>query len=641
MLPVFQTLVLYAAAAVGLGGWAFRLGPGAVFAMGALSVPLMMVCLVTFTPFGVAFAAYAVLAASACGWLYLFSRSDQLPISYGSLFSHPVIVFPVVFALIALVASPEGAYLPHNWDEISPAGWGTWAQQILAADTWLHPDMQRPFANYPKAWPLAIAFPHVFFLPFDGTRGVVTQFVFHVGVLGLIYDYVRGRLAEIDNTRFDRLMAWAVVIVLVCAGTLWHLLPVNQLIERPLLYTAAGLFVMLMIADAWPEKTTPALLCAGLLIATGFAMKTSGLLHLFPAMAVAALIGGERKEKVRNVLLVTVPFGLVWLFWTFATTSPSPLPFHAPESAAETLDRGVSMLRYLFGYYATYKMPITIVACVGVVWALVDGKADRKIALALAILFLAYIGAMLSLYATSIASTTLEEFPSLERYSRLPLRLLHMVGLILLGIKSVALLANLKSDALWRWGAGGAVVVIVIGGGWQAYATSLNLMDLSTKSRESAAAKAHAGEMRAKLTTLRGIADARGMDKPKVLVIAQGDDGSINNFVAYYGAGVPGSGVPQRFIVERQWSWGTKKANDWMTASTADDVRAKLAVAEVILPIVLDDFVQPVLESLAPNAACAARPTDFIWIKRKDAGAGFECFANAVGGPQSRAGVPQ
>jgi hypothetical protein len=585
-------------------GW---LGARMFAALGLLVVTIFILQIAL----GVALApsAWVVCAMAGAGWI----RHGRacLPLS------HPILLLPLAAAAVAAL---QGGifYEPLAWDELS--NWLGWMRQAVATGHLDSPQIDNAVLGYPPGWPIILAFPNLVLGGIDDSRSTALFLLFHVAVLGLVHDVVGARLAATGWPPLSaRLGAWCVLLAALAAEATWKLVPTNLLVEEPQTYTLAAC-VFLTIAAA-PNKVSPKVgpgragLHLGLAFALGYLIKVSMLAFALPLMLLAAGL------RVRPTLMALVGFAVpviaVYGIWT-AMGAPQGC-ISNPLAVAKGLigggasgDRAADLWHRFaaaeIAYVQSYKLPLTVLAGLGLASAL----ASRRLAavpVALASYVVLYFGALYVYHLDCFGEYYFNELNSIDRFTRVPLRLIHLCGLVVPVLVAAPFLARRASG---RAAVAGMVAVIMVLGLWQirqihaSFASMASRWDASAEQVGTVRAIRHDSEIIAQVT------DAQPVLGRNVVQIAQGGDGYDFVIGRYYGLG--------HFKLAGSWSWGTAPVNLWMRGVPAHDMPGILLSASLVWPVRTDAWMMAVLRDLIRDPDCLAHPTEHLFIPQPDSG---------------------
>ncbi|MEQ8194458.1 MAG: hypothetical protein RIB59_08205, partial [Rhodospirillales bacterium] len=366
-------------------------------------------------------------------------------------------------------------YTPISWDELSH--WISWSHKYFLADTSHHPDLAIHYTTYTRAWPLLIAAVQIPFGDFVPLRGVAMQFLLHLAVISLTWDIVKEITArELSfGARLAKATAWFIVLGLLTAEALWRFMPLDLLIERPLLYPTAALFVTSFLALLSSEHRLKLAAAMGFFLAATYSMKVTGTTVAVSAAimcfalwiitlkdhALTAPRALTREWKavtwygLRLLLLILAPFLILYVSWSIiGETSKfcltAPFKVMAEQLKAGTFFAGFNeqaprVFGGLLSYISTYKTPITLLAVLGLITSLSHHRLWIPMVAGCFLIATVFVALSLA-YTLCITDYERDTLMSLQRYFRFALRNLHYTGLIVLPLAGFALLARLAPD---------------------------------------------------------------------------------------------------------------------------------------------------------------------------------------------------
>lgn len=539
--------------------------------------------------------------------------------------SHPVVVLSFAVALLALFTT-RFQYLPYLGDEFS--NWIGWAVQLVATDSY---KVNVPVISYTPGWALLMAVPGGISGNFDVNQIGAISFILHVGLLGAVYDAVLAVSGRGDAATpvMRRLAAWGVVLTLLLVEASWKLLPTNLLIERPQIIFLIAPFVAFSVAQIMDQGRLNLGLMAGTWIAAGYLIKVAMLVAV-PFLAVLACVAHfwlptgaswvpVPQRLVRAAVkgaLCMLPFLVVYLLWSLQS-----LPSHCMGQPIDTLtSEGLAMLTgdkarelavrlsHVLGVYlADYKLPVTVLAIIG----LVSGLANRRTAVISAAVvgfFCVYGAALFWMYLTCFAGYEYETLISHPRHIRIALRVVHVIGLLLLMYSAWRALPRAWPAArLVLNGRRGVVVfaaMVMLLGGWQLRAVHLSLQENAT--RVSQGVNYHEVVQRVfdETPLVRALLPADKSRLAKVMLIDQGGITQYAKAAEFARHGATRGGPAQHFDLTYTFSVGEKQINAWMREMTTTEYRDLLLSHDLLWPFVVDDWALDVLSGLVNDSAC-------------------------------------
>ncbi|MBR9972780.1 hypothetical protein [Magnetospirillum sulfuroxidans] len=329
------------------------------------------------------------------------------------------------------------AYVPWGDDEF--INWLRAAKQLYLARWDFLPHIQFSLPSYPQAWPTLLALPSIMLGRFSEDMASVLPFALHVAFLGVLFDFA-GALS-------NRRTAWVLVLFGLTVEITWKLLPLNLMSEQPQIYAVAAVFVLCLWAELGkPCQRRSLLLAAGMVTAHAYLIKSAALL-LVPALMVVVgwpLVVGWRQWRCRmgtvatEALLALGPFTVVWFAWSrlagdgdhCATSLDNYLSASGVRHLLADTSALSAYVRASLEYYASYKVPLSVATGLGLAFGLA-ATVTRKVTVATLVYALLYHVVLFWSYQTCPDSFNFF-LSSLQRYILVPLRVLHVLGLILL-----------------------------------------------------------------------------------------------------------------------------------------------------------------------------------------------------------------
>ena len=449
-----------------LCGWAVVVA--VLFIAGILDVPLH-------------FAAWLTVAAAVAGIAVRLVSGPRPP---GWLL-HPL---PVLFGLSVMLILTSGPviYEIYAWD--SWTNWAGWARQMVATDALYRPEMSLPTVGYTPGWPLAMAFTGFLSGAFAAADAWSAAIAIHLGLLAMLFDLIRAilrKLGRFDDRTAD-LFAWCILLAALAAELTWTLLPKLLLVEEPQFYfLAAGIlalgfgFVSGLIG--------PALAAATLMMTTAYLFKTS-----FVAYAPAFLLGAAYlictadgrfsigRQEIARLSAVIAALVVPIAFWQL---SAPPALCHADTGGMVArlltgapvhgvpLDRfAADVLKRMAGFAAGWKLPLTLASLFGIA-LFVHRRIGVVVLVVLTVMWGAFYVGLVGGMAACFSADEIDALASVQRYSRVPLRLTQTVGIIFLVAAAAAFVAARASahGATNRTTFGAAIALIAVLAAYQAH----------------------------------------------------------------------------------------------------------------------------------------------------------------------------
>ncbi|WP_096700123.1 hypothetical protein [Magnetospirillum sp. 15-1] len=203
----------------------------------------------------------------------------------------------------------------------------------------------------------------------------------------------------------------------------------------------------------------------------------------------------------------------------------------------------------------------------------------------------------------------------MPRYSRVGLRVVHVVGTVLLAEAVLAALA--KRGKLWPRLLALAVAVLVL---QQVRAVGASLDNAQFRGSESPAAAALVAQVTTEADSLARHLAGLAAQPPRVYLFTQGQQGF--EWIIARQAGLKASPPGHwRYRLMEGFSWGAQATTVWTGAGSAEDQRHLFVGADVLWPLVADP-------------ACLVDLTGYFLLRNH--GGGFDCVPKAGGGQAVR-----
>ncbi len=594
--------------AVGLGTWLpIQSFAGRILA-GLLFAPLLLILLNIIVPVPLSNLSLLISAVSVVGWIRLVSISEFRDLIPAVI--NPALVLPVFF-VVGLIFAGDVRYQIFEWDEF--ASWLNWTKELYLNDSLTESDMIWRNLGYPQAWPMALAIPQLNFATFDPMRSLAVGVLWHAAVLGLVYEVVTRYLANIEwaSPQVIVLAGYALIFVLLAAETFRKIVPQDFLIELPQTFALAGVFSLLFLVGIGQERLRGASIVAGLILAAGLLIKVSVIAAVPAAAIIVILLGfgreyadGGWKDSFVNLGFFLLPIVIVQFVWIqFAGKFESRLSSLELEFGLTT-EHLVLLARILdaaWNYIVSWKMPMTLFAVAGVIYGIVS-REFRPMAIGLTAYIAIYGFGLLQLYAFRFGPFEVAELQSLQRYIRVPLRLTHVFGLVILVLASANLLSGTKADLRRHLSVGSLLAlfaaVVIFVGGFQIYAINYGITEVRDRFSMSQKRLNNINALQDDRRKLERIIADSGIATPTVALIAQGDDGFAARVVSFLALPNRRSNTGKIYKVIGGYSWGETRKNPWMRQITATRLAEILSVVDIIWVHQSDAWMDGVLGRL-------------------------------------------
>ena len=246
---------------------------------------------------------------------------------------------------------------------------------------------------------------------------------------------------------------------------------------------------------------------------------------------------------------------------------------------------------------------------------------------------LVYLGVLYWSYLGCFGIVEQAKLASLERYESVPFNTLVLAGALL----GTAFLGERLSRFPWPNGRayrtiGGTVLAtLVISAGVALFADSTyRFSRMSDRFTEKTQARYFGAAIQTG-KKIRDIARSRGLDGPRVLIIAQGSDGRERVVLRYMRS--PETRGPRLYLfdVADTYSWAPNPGNPYAKVATSRELLADILAADMVWPTRLDGWTGSAILQVVRDPRCLASPWAFILVKRsrpKDDRDRFECVFN-------------
>lgn len=598
--------------------------------------------LVVVLGLGLEITALAVVLAAGAG-LVLRRRGLVAAISERWPFSHPVVILTGI-VLAAWSISDPVAFLPYGDDTYT--NWLSIAKQYWLADGFRAEGLGGGGVGYLPGWHLLIALASVGDV-FSDDRPLGVSAALHIAMLGLIYDicaaFIARRCPSVDPVqRYGA--AFLIVLLAVAAEASWQLVPSLVLAEIPLFYTLIGAGMLLLLYRF--DGTSPRLLSLmlGVVMACHYAIKGQGA----PAVPAAALVvffyntgGFSVRGMAQNAVcagLTVLPAATVAVSWAlFGTPSPkcvasleALLSVSGGNGAGAAVTLMSDILAKTGGYLGSYKVPVTVIALAGVIAGLFRPDL-RLLSLFLMIYVAAFLAAIFVVYFNCPHSYG-SYLSSILRYMQLPVRLLHMTGLILLALTTVYWARTFVTRLPGRLATAALLGLVCLAGAYQVQQARAAFGTINDPAIEPAM-KAFVERVPPDVERILALAGTRGIARPRVamayvyweflpFLIAQHASFPESR------AQLPQDGTFGRMFIE---SLRFDDAQALIPAGSSHPRgAAEFANFDVIWSLQDIGAVSKVLAELVDDPDCAAHPSRYFVIARGDGAPGFDCVERSL-----------
>lgn len=544
---------------------------------------------------------------------------------------HPGVVL-LALGAGAVLANGGIGYVPYLHDEftnwIGASRFIHWAGRYEEVRQTIH------LPGYTPGWRLLLLLPWQVGGEIELGLSAAAPFVFHVAVLALVFDMVRRCLRQDAglNPAASQLWAWVVVLLFLAAEGMGSLWTRELLIEQPQIYASSAVVLLILRSELWDEDRPALYLAAGLLLAAGYLLKNAALAAV-PAIALLALLplleaGRPWAARLRDAAVAGTrllgPVMLVMIAWgalapaDSCITSPRALLTGSGTIDYDWVDLARRFTSAVAGYVASYKLVLTVAAVAGLlssVWA-----GYFRAVLVWAGFTAIYMASLYWFHLTCFGDYYFHELNSIPRFTRVPLQIMHALGLTALVILAVRAAHRRPIMAAWPVGrlqrrpalilAAGLVVAL---GLWQVRSVGRSVLDVTT--RELQRGDPRIGEM---IAASRFIERHAGRDlpaRPSLAVLAQGMDNSVLAYAEFHGLRQGAGGPKSVFVLYPRISWAPEPQNIWQTGASAAEVVTSLKEIDVLWPIRLDAWLREVLAELVPDRACLDALPEFALVR--------------------------
>lgn len=590
--------------------------------------------------------AWTLLGLAAVGMALALRRMLGDPPAISGILHPATVLLGLGIAAVAVYGTPD--YLPYTSDEFS--NWLGAARHIFMVGDYNTIRESIALPGYAPGWRLALLYPWMFTGRIDEGASAAIPFVAHVGLLGLVFDVARRAISATGrfSDRRAALFAWAflgVVMAGEASGLLWTR---TLLVEPPQVYTLSATIIVMVLAASQDQVRGPlaARLAAyaGLFLATAYIIKVAAI-TLIPAMVVAAAavyMGGRAsrpdalKRSVLLLALMVVPMIAAAGLWKL--TAPdigsvlsSPSALFSGQSMQRVAERDWLELGGRFGaavwsYVASYKTPLTLVAILALAYSAAKGRYQAL--LIWGVFAVVYTASLYWWHLAGASDYYYQRLASIERFMRIPIRTLHLLGLMAVALEASAYLGREATGKLAAF-IGSATVVrglsvlVVLLLGFQGVQVFRSLEDISTRKYQNADPRV-AGVKSAVKTAL-GLVPADRSGPVRLILISQGMDGEPKNYAQYY-ARRPTPQNPNAVALNilSQSSWSPEPQNVWQSRADAEGVLEIFSRADIIWPLNLDPWISDVLKRMPGIDRCSGALTESYMINQP--GKGFSCL---------------
>lgn len=554
------------------------------------------------------------------------------------LLAHPGLVLPVLAAL-AIAVNGGIDYLPYTVDEFT--NWIGVSRQIYLHDGYAAVRETIAHPGYMPGWQIALLFPWLVLGEMDMGQSAGAPLVLHAGLAALVFEVLRAEVLRrgIDSEARASMMAWAGVLLYLAAEGTGKLWPSSLLIEQPQIYALTASLLYLYLIDRDDKRLLTHL---GLAVAAGYLLK-SAMMTFLPGLAlVLAMLAfgapgrswSHRAARfAQQAAIVLSPVVAVAVLWKLSAPGigqgclTNPMATFTPEVFAKVagLDWKGLMARMAVeagGYVATYKTVVLAAAAVGAAAALVSGRWLWL--LALSAFAAVYMLALYWYHLTCFGAYYFETLNSIPRFTRVVVQPFHAVGLVALAVLGIGIASAGRLGALLDRKP--ATVALAVGCAallsWQAIQLHRSADDVTTRRYQSVDTRL--AEVRATAAFVRDTLPA-APTPPLVQFISQGTDADLLSYAKMYALDGTRGHPRVLFRAATDVSWNPGKAiNIWQRTMSAEALTATFRKADVIWPIIVDDFTTKILTTLvSADGGCDGKLVNKVLVKTS--GGAFSC----------------
>lgn len=566
---------------------------------------------------GLSASAHTVAALAVAGLARLaWTRPPLMPV-----LRHPAVILLGLVAAVNLIHG-QVHYRPVAWDEIN--NYLSWVRQGFVADRM----MDARFFNgvigigYIPGWAMLMGYPGQVLGRFSEGDGLAVITVFHLAMLAAVYDVVTlGRQGRDDGP----VLGWLLVLGLLAVEASWKLVPTHLWVEKPQIYLLVVLFGLGLVAGRQGLAPLPGALMVGMVIAAGLLIKNAMLVALLMAAPAILLLGWRPAApwpvRLRTLAVVgaltLAPLVAVEIAWApfvqEQSCYASPLPlirgFLAGESnSAQALDLASRFFGAVWDYAGTYKAWLSLAALAMLVLA-ARRRGDLLVVGGLLAWVSAYFAGLYLYHLYCFGSWYFENLNSIDRFTRMPLRVLHVVGPMLLALTVPPLPRLIRQRPAW--------MLAALLAGWQGWQATRSLDEVEKRLTQGEVQLALAQRIEHEALDLASRLEERPETGP-VLQIMQNGSGYEWVLGHYALIGQKRGDPVERLPLKPAWSWSTSLSNH--------DIRQQWLSARALWPLHLDGPARAILEPMIADPACRARPEDYFLV-RNGAGTGFDCLS--------------
>lgn len=619
-------ILIYAFLAAGLGSW-FRLRSrsglnmlGLRFAVGYAAMILVLFFAQSVLGVSGAVGFWCLCILSGGGILFRL-KTTGWPSGFPGLCLHPVWLLLVAGGIAVIVNGGVG-YLPVTHDEFSH--WLGNPVKINAFGSWVSARASLHLADYPPGWPLLLALPWQISGTVDLGAAAAAPFVLHVAAIGVVFDLVVFLIRRHLNAGSRHCIAagWAFILLFMAAETFGPLWPTTLLIEPPQFLGYAIVLLALFATGVAKEDRRTLEFSAGLMLASCYLIKSAALIFVPTIIGVfllQLLLRLDGPGRIRDALissaLVTLPVLIVAVTWGSISDGNgclySPLETLTPEALARagSLDWRDLANRYtgaLWDYISSYKAPLTVAATIGMAAGLL--RRNFTAPLVFGLVATGYLALLYWYHLSCFGNYYFENLNSIQRFTRVLLRTLHGVGLVLLLDAALRGFARYNENRQHPAKMPAIIVTamlalgIAVLGAWQMHSIYRSV-DIVT-ARTGQAIDPRVDEMRRAALRIEELKATSLPASPVLQVVSQGLDSAVIDYARFFALSRQRGDTGATYKVAGSHSWSPKPVNTWQSRATREELRRILENADIIWPTALDPWLRSVLAELVDDDDC-------------------------------------
>jgi hypothetical protein len=293
----------------------------------------------------------------------------------------------------------------------------------------------------------------------------------------------------------------------------------------------------------------------------------------------------------------------------------------------EAVDLARRFTAAVWAYLSTYKAPLTVLAAAGMAWGFTS-RRHYGVALLVVLYAGGYLFALYWYHLTCWSAISADTLYSIERYTRVPVRLFHAVGLLLVVLRTIDLAASGRFQwlrALFddrRLFLAAAVTVAVLGT-WQVGQVDRTVVDLATrKFQDLYKPLVRIPPDAARIRAMRG---NELPPHPRVALIDQEWPVDALGIANYYTIGTQYGGPLKDFTVIRHLGWETRAGAERQEVLPAE-VLDVLGTVDLVWPLGLTDRFRDALAPHITDPQCRRQPEAHFLLPKTGARLSFACL---------------